>query len=194
MEDPNKVVAQVTVGTMPSGWKVLRTRSSFFYASMGAGAGWILLGVAVAIYLFLSGTVYGIGVNATDNRAYLEIWQIIDYGILLLIIVYGIMQIVQHAQSFGTKDQQFLVLMPGGFLLRKGLQAKDQVQLMYANVVNMTTKKSSGILSLIVFQRYGGSRTIPLDGRFGAAKQVAQDIMADFAVFQTTAPGATPHA
>jgi len=78
MIDADAVVQQVKAGAAPADWQVMRAKSSFFVWSAIGGIVLTLLAVVAARYLFLTGTIVGIGVNdqTPDNVAFF--WFIVD--------------------------------------------------------------------------------------------------------------------
>ena len=187
MIDSNAVINQVQSGTAPTSWQVFRARRGYFVQSAILRVVAAILAVAVAVYLFMSGTVFGYGINDQTSDNVLTFWLIVDMLVLASVLIYSIVTTFTHLISLGSVEGQMLVLMPEGFVMRQGTSAKSTRLVLFENVATLVPTVSSGSVSLVMRTRNRRKLRIPLDGRFGKAKQVAQHIQGMHAAYAHTA-------
>jgi hypothetical protein len=182
MLDANAIAQQVRSGTAPPTWQVLRANTSFFIRGAIGGFVFMILAIAVAIFLFLSGTVIGIGVSGPNvSEGYLTFWFIVDMVVLALVAVGCIIFAISRIRGLGSIDEQVLVLMPEGFVRHLGPSQEQNTVVLYQNIATITLVKNSDDLQM---QLPDGSQTkVELDSRFGDAKQLGQQIQGAHAQF-----------
>lgn len=189
MIDANAVVQQVKAGAAPASWQVIPARGSFFLWSALAGVALAIGAVAAAIYLFLSGTIVGIGVNdqTPDNVAFF--WFIVDMLVLAALAIGGTVFAIRRALAISSAGEQMLVLLPEGFVKRTGTSDKDTLAVNYANLSTITPAVRNGSQYLDVRTKAGKRVSIELDGRFGNAKTLARQIAGQHAHYVTASVG-----
>lgn len=179
MLDSNTIVTQVRAGTAPGTWQVLRPNRSYYVS--GALGGFVLAigAIAAAVYLFVSGTIVGYGVSESSSDGYLTVWFFIDMLVLLGFLIGGIALTIGRIRAMGTMDEQMLVLMPDGYLLRKGPGEKDTALVSFERMAPVQVSISNGEVFLLA-QQVSTNKTLKLamDSRFGKPKLVAQQILA----------------
>jgi hypothetical protein len=189
MIDANAVVQQVKAGAAPASWQVIPARGSFFMWNAFGGVALVIGAVAAAIYLFLSGTIVGIGVNdqTPDNVAFF--WFIVDMVVLAALAIGGVVFAIRRALAIGSADEQMLVLLPEGFVKRTGTSEKDTLAVNYANLITATPAVRNGSQYLDVRTKAGKRVSIEIDGRFGNAKTLVRQISGQHAHFVTASAG-----
>lgn len=182
MVNANAVVEQVRMGTAPADWQVLRANRSFFVQQAILGALLTIAAIAAAIYLLMSGTVVGYGLNDQTPDNVLTVWLIIDMVVLLALVITGIVLAIRHLSQMGPAAEQMLVLTPEGFVRRLGAGDKQTSTFDYSAISGMKTSVQSGTVYLLIQRRADGKvLKVKMDGRFGKPKQVAQEITGAFA-------------
>ena len=189
MIDANAVIQQVKAGAAPASWQVIPARGSFFMWNAFGGVALMIGAVAAAIYLFLSGTIVGIGVNdqTPDNVAFF--WFIVDMLILAALAIGGVVFAIRRALAINSADEQMLVLLPEGFVKRTGTPEKDTLAVNYANLITATPAVRNGSQYLDVQTKAGKRVSIEIDGRFGNAKALVRQISGQHAHYVTASAG-----
>src|SRR6476620_8761298 len=115
MIDAEAVVQRIKAGAAPADWQVMRAKSSFFVWSAIGGIIFTFLAVVAAGYLFLTGTIVGIGVNdqTPDNVALFCF--IVVMVVIVAVAIGGIVFAILRSRDLGSGNEQMLVLMPSGF-------------------------------------------------------------------------------
>jgi hypothetical protein len=189
MMDAEAVVQQVKGGAAPADWQVLPAKSSFFVWSAVGGIVITFLAVVAAGYLFLTGTIVGIGVNdqTPDNVAF--VWFIVDMVVLAAAAIGGIVFAILRARDLGSVSEQMLILTPDGYVKRVGAGPKGTFSATYANIARLTPAVRNGAQYLDVVTRDGKHTSVALDGRFGNAKKLARQIAGQHAHYVATHSG-----
>lgn|SRR5690242_13888571 len=189
MIDANAVIQQVKAGAAPASWQVIPARGSFFMWNAFGGVALMIGAVAAAIYLFLSGTIVGIGVNdqTPDNVAFF--WFIVDMLVLAALAIGGVVFAIRRALAINSADEQMLVLLPEGFVKRTGTSEKDTLAVNYANLITATPAVRNGSQYLDVQTKAGKRVSIEIDGRFGNAKALVRQISGQHAHYVTASAG-----
>lgn len=186
--DANAAIQQVRSGTAPPSWQVLRARPTFFMWSAIGGVVFTLAAIAAAIYLFVSNTVVGIGVTDQTPPNVALFWLIVDMLVLAACAVIGVVSAVRHVRRLGSASEQMLVLMPEGFVLRRGTTEKDVTTINYQRIATMTPTAKNGAMVLAMTIAGSGKRAaVTLDNRFGPAKKLASEIAGTHAHYVSTA-------
>ncbi len=189
MIDANAVVQQVKAGAAPASWQVFSARGSYFLWNALGGAALAIGAVAAPIYLFLSGTIVGIGANdqTPDNVAFF--WFIVDMLVLAALFIGGIVFAIRRALAISSASEQMLVLLPEGFVKRTGTSAKDTLAVNYANLTTVTPTVRNGSHYLSVQTKAGKRVSIEIDARFGNAKTLVRQIAGQHAHYVTASAG-----
>jgi hypothetical protein len=192
MIDAEAVLQQVKAGATPADWQVMKAKSSFFVWRAIGGIVFTLFSVLAAGYLFLTGTIVGIGVNdqTPDNVAFF--WFIVDMIVLALCAIGGIVYAIIRARDLGSVNEQMLVVMPDGFVKRAGLGSKDTFSATYANIATLTPAVRNSSQYLDAVTRDGRRASVELDGRFGNVKKLARQIAGQHAHYVATHSGGQP--
>jgi hypothetical protein len=188
--DANATIQQASSGMAPPSWQVLRARPSFFMWSAIGGVVFALAAIAAAIYLFTSGTIVGIGVSdqTPDNVA--TFWFIVDMIVLAACAFGGVVMTIHYARLMGSAADQMLILMPEGFVLRRGPAEKDVTTVNFERVATMTPAVRNGAVLLDMRIAGSGKRAqVSLDNRFGSAKKLTNEIAGMHAHYVTTLRG-----
>ena len=185
MIDSNTVIGQVRAGTAPPTWQVLHARQAFFVQGAIAGIVIAIAAVAAAAYLLLSGTVVGYGLNSQTSDNVLNFWFIVDMVVLVLFLVGGIVFSVTRLRSLGSADDQALILMPEGFVMRLGPAANATRVVNYQGIATLTPTVRNGNVFLVMQAANGRRVQIELDSRFGKPKPLAQQIQGMHAAYVT---------
>jgi hypothetical protein len=161
---------------------VLRAKRSFFVQATIVGALLTVGAIAVAVYLFTSGSVFGYGLNDQTPSNVLLIWLIIDLVVLIGVAIAGIVIAIRHLLQLGTAGDQMLILMPTGFVKRQGTADNQTTAVEYQQVAAMRTSIERGGVYLLIQPR-GGAKVakVELDSRFGKPKAIAQHITGTWA-------------
>lgn len=189
MIDAHAVVEQIRASTAPTSWQVTRANRSYFIWSALGGVALAVGAVGAAIYLSLSSTIVGIGVNdqTPDNVAFF--WFVVDRLVLAAFAIGGVIYAIRRARAIGSADEQMLVLMPEGFVRRTGAADKDVLAVNYGNLATITPSVRNGTQYLDMRTKAGKRVSIELDGRFGSAKALARQIAGQHAHYVTTLAG-----
>ncbi|HEV2462049.1 MAG TPA: hypothetical protein VGS80_27155 [Ktedonobacterales bacterium] len=185
MIDSNSVMSQVRSGTAPTSWQVIPARRAFFVQGAIWGVVIAIAAVAAAAYLLLSGTVVGYGVNSQTSNNVLNFWFIVDMVVLALFLVGGIVFSITRLRSLGSADDQALVLMPDGFVMRLGPAANATRVVNYQNIATITPTVRNGNTFLVMQTTNGRRVQVQLDSRFGKPKPLAQQIQGMHAAYAT---------
>jgi hypothetical protein len=183
MLDANTIINQVQSGTAPASWQALRGRRSFFVQGAIWGVVGAVLAVAAAAYLLTSGTVVGYGINDQTPDNVLGFWFIADMIVLALCVIGGIIFSIMRLVALGSVENQLLVLMPEGFLMRTGTSEKATRLILYQNIAKIVPRVRNGAVSLMLQTRSGGTAQVPLDSRFSKPKPLAQQIQGMHAAY-----------
>jgi hypothetical protein len=190
MIDSNAVVQQASTGMAPPSWQVLPARRSFFMSSALIGVVFTLGAIAAAIYLLLSGTIFGIGVNDQTPNNVAFFWFIVDMVLVAAFAIGGIIFAIVRLRGLGSLNQQMLILMPEGFVMRRGTTPKDVTTVNFERVATMTPSVQSSAVVLVMQLAGSGQRAkVELDNRFGPAKKLANEIAGMHAHYVTTQRG-----
>jgi hypothetical protein len=190
MIDSSTVLQQASTGMAPPTWEVLRARRSFFISSAIGGVCITLGAIAAAIYLLLSGTIVGIGVNDQTPSNVAFFWFIVDMVALAAFAIGGIAFAVVRLRGLGSIDGQMLILMPEGFVMRRGTATKDTTTVNYQRAATMTPSVQNGTVYLVIQLAGSGQRAkVEIDNRFGPAKKLAEQIAGMHAHYVTTQQG-----
>jgi hypothetical protein len=189
MIDAEAVVQQVKAGAVPADWQVMRAKPSFFVWSAIGGIIFTFLAVVAAGYLFLTGTIVGIGVNdqTPDNVAFF--WFIVDMVVLVAVAIGGIVFAILRARDLGSANEQMLVLMPDGFVKRTGGGPKGTFSATYTNIATLRPAIRNSSQCLDAVTRDGKRASIELDGRFGNVKKLSRQIAGQHAHYDATHSG-----
>jgi hypothetical protein len=185
MIDSNTVIGQVRAGTAPPTWQVLPARQAFFVQGAIAGVVIAIAAVAAAAYLLLSGTVVGYGLNDQTSNNVLIFWFIVDMVVLVLFLVGGIVFSIIRLRSLGSADDQTLILMPEGLVMRLGPAANATRVVNYQSITTLTPTVRNGNVFLVMQAANGRKVQINLDSRFGKPKPLAQQIQGMHAAYVT---------
>ena len=193
MQDPRAMLARIQSGMVPPDWRVVRPnggflkRQSIVYAVLGGAA------LIALVYILVSGTVYGIGVAFETSVAVLRFWQVLDIVVLVgMVMLFGY-QFARMLTARRTVAEQFLVLMPDGFVMRTGADDKRTVAVGYREVSSMKVEDQVG--NVFVVMRVAGAarpKRILIDGRFGRPRVVARQIAADYSMAVGPVPPGQP--
>ncbi len=192
MIDPQAVTNVILQEQIPPTWRVIRAKTAFYIQAI---IFWLICAVGAivgAIALYSSNYVIGYGVSTITNPTYTTIWQIIDYGVLLALLVGGIYQTISTIQQIGERDRVFLAILPDGFVMKLGAKPNQLVMYPFGNFTNMVTSTSNNTFALVMTLPNGRTIRQRFSGHFGAPKAVAQEILAAFAAYQT-AYAMAPH-
>jgi hypothetical protein len=190
MIDSSAVLQQASTGMAPPTWEVLRARRSFFISSAIGGVFITVAAIGVAIYLILSGTIIGIGVNDQTPNNVAFFWFIVDMVALAAFGIGGVVFAIVRLRGLGSLTEQMLILMPEGFVMRRGSAAKDTTTVNYQRVATVTPSVQSGTVYLVMQLAGSGQRTkVELDSRFGPPKKLAEQIAGMHAHYVTTQQG-----
>ena len=190
MIDANAVVQQARYGTAPATWQVLRANRSFFVVGVFGYLFLIVAAIAGAAYLLLTGTIVGIGVdNPNVSDGWLLLWLVIDMVVLAVLALVGVGMTISRLRGMGTLDDQMLVLMPEGFVMRLGPSEKQTTTVSYQNVATITPTIDSGTYYLKLQMPDGSQTKVEVDGRFGKPKQISEQIQGMHAHFVTVRSG-----
>ncbi len=192
MIDPQAVTNAIQQAQIPPTWRVLRAKTSYYVQGI---VFWLICAVGAivgAIALYSSNSVIGYGVQTITNPTYTTIWQIIDYGFLLAVLVVGISQTVSTFKQIGERDRVFLAILPDGFVMKLGAKPSQLVMYPFGNFTNMVTSTSNNTFALVMTLPNGRTIRQRFSGHFGAPKPVAQEILAAFAAYRT-AYAMAPH-
>jgi hypothetical protein len=183
MIDANAVLAQLRAGMAPGGWQVLPAKRSHFVTNGVAGFVLAILAIAGAAYVLFTGTVFGYGLTDQTSNSELTVWLVIDLVVLLAFVIGGIVSGIRSLAQLDNLDEQALILMPEGFVMRRGSSEKQTTTVSYATVAGIRMTANRGGVYLLI-QPIGRSPfRIALDGRYGKPKQLAQQITGAFARF-----------
>jgi hypothetical protein len=186
--DANAAIQQASTGMAPPSWQVLRARPSFFVWSAIGGIAFTLGAIAAVIYLRVSHMIVGMGLTDQTPTSVLAFWQVADLVVLAVCVVLGIVGAVRHLRRLGSAADQMLILMPEGFVMRRGTGSKDVTTVNFARVASMTPSAQRGGIALAM--RIAGSgkpAQVTFDNRFGPAKRLTQEIAGMHAHYLTTA-------
>jgi uncharacterized membrane protein len=187
MIDTQAVVQQASLGMAPPSWQVLRAKRSFFISSAIGGVVFTIGALAAAIYLFVSGAIVGIGVSDQTPSNVAIFWFIVDMVALAAAAIGGVIFALGSLRGLSTADEQMLVLMPEGFVLRRGAAENKTTTVNFQRVATVTPSVQSGRVFLIMQIVGSGQRAkVELDNRFGPAKRLAQQIAGMHAHYVTT--------
>ncbi|HEX6800677.1 MAG TPA: hypothetical protein VF116_23395 [Ktedonobacterales bacterium] len=192
MMDSNAIIGQVQSGAAPANWQVLRARRGFFVQGAIGGIVLAVFAAAAAVYLFATGTVVGYGLNDQTPNGVLTFWFIADMVVLAAIVVIGIVFCINRLVTLGSTESQLLVLMPQGFVMRLGSSAKATRRVSYQQIATMVPTVRRGNVSLVMQTRDGRKVTLPLDGRFGKPRPLAQQIQGMHAAYMAATVNARP--
>lgn len=187
MIDTQTAIQRVKTGTAPASWQVSRASRSFFLWSVLGGVALMTGAVAAAIYLYLSGTIVGIGVNDETPDGLALLWFIVDMLILAALTITGIVFAIRRAIAIGTASEQMLILMPEGFVKRTGTAARDTLAVNYATIAAVTASADNGPQVLVMDTSAGQRLKVEIDGRFSHAKALKQQIAGQHAHYLATA-------
>jgi hypothetical protein len=188
MLSKDEILTYAQQGQAPAGWLVLHPRSSYLvrqaliYAVLAAVV--VILGV-----IFISQNSYvitpGFGTGSVDPGTF-QTWRYIDEGVLAAVFLVPAIAAIRHVIDLSNLHNHVLVLMPDGFLLKKG----NTEQLVgYTGVQNISYR----------YDRYGnvtlnitasGTRSayrVRLDNRYGNGRSLASQIVSMHRQFMTSA-------
>ena len=185
MIDSNAVITQVRSGTAPASWQVIPARRAFFVQGAIWGVVVAVAAVAAAVYLLASGTVVGYGVNDQTSNGVLNFWFIVDMVVLALFLVGGVVFSITRLRSLGSAEDQALILMPEGFVMRLGPSANATRVVNYQNIAILTPTVRNGNVFLVMQAANGRKIQVQLDSRFGKPKPLAQQIQGMHAAYVT---------
>jgi hypothetical protein len=191
MLNGDAIIAQVRQGTWPQSWQVLRANRSHF----------IRLAIFIAIFLVLAafGLLYlisnpdhavvpgaaGSPDGGTLDPATFAVWRTIDLAVLGIALVGLVVAVINTLLQMAHAQEQLLVVLPEGFVLKtRRLQT-----VAFAAIQTMTATSYRGVVTFKIGTVNGQKLSVSLDARFGAARQVAQRILAARNQF-TAAPAA----
>lgn len=192
MIDSNAIIGQVQTGTAPANWQIYHARRGFFVQEAIGGVVITALAVAAAVFVLASGTVFGYGLNDQTPQGVLTFWFIVDMLVVAALFIIGIVFCVTRLVALGSAERQMLVLMPEGFLMRRGNSPKATLLIRYQNIATLVPTTRNGRLSLVMQTRAGRKAQIPLDSRFGKPKSLAQQIQGMHAAYVAATINARP--
>jgi hypothetical protein len=186
MIDAEAVVQRVKTGAAPADWQVMGAKPSFFVWSATGGIVVTFLAVVAAGYLFLTGTIVGIGVNDQTPHNVAVFWFIVDMVALVAVAIGGIVFAIRRGRDLGSATEQILVLLPDGFVKRVGAGPKGTFSATYATIARLTPAVRNSSQYLDIVTRDGRRASVALDGRFGNAKSLARQIAGQHAHYVAT--------
>lgn len=178
MIDAGMVLRMVRSGQVPPQWQVVRAKRGFFLMQSFLGVLLVILGVGGAVALLASGTVIGYGLSDTSPDGVVTFWFVVDMLVLAACVIGGIVLAIQQLLRLGTVDEQVLVLMPDGFVMRRGSAPKDTLAYSYDSIRAVDRVVRNGTNYLVMQPVQGRAVRLTLDGRFGPPKRIAQQIQA----------------
>lgn len=190
MFDPNAILGQVQTGMAPSNWHVLRARRAYFVQSAVSGFVIAVLAIAATVYILSSGTVFGYGLNDQTPENVAFFWFIVDMVVLAAFLIGGIIFAILRLVAMRSAENQVLVLMPEGFVMRTGTSAKATRTVLYQNVATMVPTTHNGSVSLVMRLANGRKAQVGLDSRFEKPKALAQQIQGMHAAYASAAANA----
>lgn len=178
MLSKEEILMYVQQGQAQPDWQVLRPSKSYLTKQV--------LGYAIAAIIFVGIGVYFMGQDSLvivpkfsgdlDPGAF-QTWRIIDIIVLILAILGFAGAAINYMLELNTAQNQMLVLMPEGFLLKK--RSTEQF-VAYANVSSLSPRIGSGGEATLNI-KFAASTTlhqVKLDGRYGKPKELAPQIVA----------------
>ena len=174
------IVAQARQGAVFLDGQVWRAQERYFLAQTAVAGIFVLLMVFGFFYLlsnsnhaFVIGS-YGSEGGPLDDAA-LAGWRAFDFVAGGLFAVAMLVVLVRTAAASANAGEQVLVLLPDGFVLGTGKTPKTYPFAAYRAASASSTR---GTVSLALMPAAGGRAVrVPLDGRFGKAKPIAQAIL-----------------
>jgi hypothetical protein len=175
MIDGEAVMHQALQGAAPPNWRVFPAKQSHF---MGNIVGYVI-GVVLLlgfIVFLIAAPDFVIGLRGAVNVPSLHsLWRTVDFVVAGVGVVGCIVLLVSSVRSLGTLNQQALVLLPEGFVIRKGADKKAMTVIEFGAISGIATSVSNGTWSLVMPRANGkGAVKLELDGRFGSPKQIAK--------------------
>lgn len=179
MIDTGMVEQMIRAGHIPAQWQVLRARTRYFLLPALGRFALALVVVVIAVVLLLTGTVYGYGLTDTSPQGVVMFWFFVDMAILALWFLVAVVSGVRRLIALARANGQFLVLMPEGFVLRRGFGPDDLWTFNYPNVHSVAWTYRRGVAQM-TFRSIKDTRVahFNLDSRFGPPKRLAQQIQA----------------
>lgn len=177
MIEPNGVLHQARAGMAPPYWQVLRAKPGYFLLGAFGYAVLAFASIAAAVYIVLSGTVFGYGINDGTPDGVLNFWFIVDLVFLALVLIAGIVLAVGRLLRLRGVGEQMLVILPEGVVIRRGFGPTDLWSFNFPNIRQVTWNIRKGQVYL-TFLSAKDTRVVhyTLDGRYGNPKKVAQQI------------------
>lgn len=185
MIDWNRVIEHVRMGTAPASWHVVRAKISFFVWSAIGGVVLAIAAAAGEAYLLASNTVVGYGLTDSTPDGILNVWHAVDLAAAIVFAIAGIVFAILRVREMGKLDEQMFVLLPEGFVLRRGDGPKGTQAYNYPNIRTISRQVRNGTVYLIMQAGDGRNMRIQIDGRFGKPKAIAQQIQNAHAQYTT---------
>lgn len=177
MIDGEAVLQQALQGSAPPNWQVFPAKLSHFLGSIAGYAIGALLLLGLIGYLAINPDA-AIGLQGSSNAPnVIQFWRTIDFPVAGLLVLACVVLIVLSIRGLGTVKQQALVLLPEGFVMRKGADKKTMTVIEFGAITGIATSVSNGNWSLVMPRANGkGAAKLELDGRFGAPKKIAKTL------------------
>lgn len=176
MIDWNRVIEHVRAGTAPAAWQVVRAKKSYFiWVAIGALV--VAIGaIAGEAYLLSSNTIVGYALPADPTPQVYNLWHTLDLVAAIAIALACIVAAVRGIQQTGTLNEQMLILLPEGFVMRRGTKPKDTQAFNYPTIRTIKRQVRNSTTTLVLEMADGRAARVVLDGRFGKVKAIAQQI------------------
>jgi hypothetical protein len=189
--DGEMVLERVRQGHAVPEWQVLPVRASHFIKSMALyGVGVIVL--AALLIVLATHPDYAVTPGSSiDSASVLGFWRTIDFIVGAIFVLAAVGATLLAVRDYTARHSQLLVLMPEGFVIQTGANARTRRTVSYAafSGINVTVNRGEYYLRIPRLDGRGSIR-IQLDGRFGPPKEIVQRITnahASFAAAQMQA-------
>lgn len=175
MIDGEAVLQQALQGAAPPNWRVFPAKQSHFMGNIVGYIIGVVLLLGFIVYLAANPDVAITLQGSSDAPNVIQFWRTVDFVVAGVAAVGCIVLLVSSVRSLGTLNRQALVLLPEGFVMRKGVEKKTMSVIEFGAISGIATSVSNGTWSLVMPRANGkGTIKLELDGRFGAPKQIAK--------------------
>lgn len=176
MLSKEEILMYVQQGQAPAGWQVLRAKISYLLKQIATYAVLALVFIGFGIYI-LSNTDFVFGpIGLIDINGSFQTWRYIDEAVVAIALLLFLWMVVKNLMDLMSAQNQVLVLLPEGFLLKK---RNTEQCVDYAGVAGISTHAGRyGDVTVHIKAKDGNALyKVQLDGRYGNAKMLAAQMM-----------------
>lgn len=177
MMNGETVLEQVRKGQASPEWQVLPVRAGHFIRSMALYGGGAVVLVVLLIVLATHPDYAVTPGSSIDTDSVLHFWRAVDFIIGAVFVLATVGATILAVRDYTARNSQLLVLMPDGFVIQTGANARTRHAVSYAafSGINVTVNRGEYYLRMTRLDGRGSIR-IQLDGRFGPPKDIVQRI------------------